>query len=483
MALSRRRPNRAGAPGPKPTGVNSNPVLNWDPLANKEAPPVTSSVGPVTPTPAMVRVPITTAEPSVTVPAVKVLPDGTTEDVQALVGGKDTGTVVLHMTSSDTGQAGLLMQGTAFQVPPGAGGGGYEFVGAVDTKPITFPKLHSDTSPGNIPQMTSDGRMSEYLRNVTDQLSIGGTMRVLRIASGVELPGTGWEDYDNFQNIIDFVQSHPATATYSGNQLTQGKGIVALPVDQSQYQAFEEFAPLSSACHLNKARSYGSKWFKEVKVLAEAVGYHHGEAHHFPSQAALQAHRLATGVSIGTGLAAVRAAHALGSWPEVKEADLSDQDFVDLQDMTALEAYVKQAKNPAMSNILVLWEPRGQASISAGESTWPEGSFSQGINLVNENDNVTQNTYELTIGSQRLAKFEPNSLLNNLARPAPVITMQEMNTRRHQAEQTGSFMYDVGNMAHQIANTVQGGLAWGANHLPGMIANGRKIATMLAPFI
>jgi len=484
IALARRRPNRKGEK-PGTSGVNNDPVLSWDPLANKSPVPVVNAVGPVTQTPAMVRTPITTSPPSVSVPAVKISPDGTTSNVNALVGGKDTGTVMLHMTSTDTGQAGLLMQGTAVQenVAPSDPQPKFEFLGAVETKPITFPKLHSDTSPGNIPQSTSDGRMAEYLRNVTDQLSIGGTMRVLRIAAGVELPASGSAGYANFKNIIDYVQSHPATATYSGNQLTEGKGIVALPVDQTQYQSFVDFNAMSSACHMNKDRSYGSQWFKEVKVLSEAVGFHHGKAHHFPSQAALNAHRANTGVSVGSGLAAVRAAHALGSWPEVTEADLSEQDYVDLQDMTALETYINQAANPAMSNILILWEPRGQTNVSPDESTWQSGAFSNGINLVTENDFTVQNTYELTIGSQRLAKYEPNSLLNSLAKPAPVIPLAEMNQKRHVAEQTGSFMYDVGNMAHQIASSIQGGLRWGAKNLPGIIADGAKIGGMLAPFL
>lgn len=83
------------------------------------------------------------------------------------------------------------------------------------------------------PDSALTARLSVRLRNISPALEVAGQCYSLNMASGL-----GLLTQDNWVNLIDYVESHPRTVTYSAHELRSCRQWNAHPVDQSAYHRF-----------------------------------------------------------------------------------------------------------------------------------------------------------------------------------------------------------------------------------------------------
>jgi hypothetical protein len=91
-----------------------------------------------------------------------------------------------------------------------------------------------NTAPSAVsPSQAVLTRGSVRLRNMTKNLDVSSGVTVLNLAAGFDLvPATGFDD------LYDFVRSHPKSVTYTGKQLQDGLQFNMHPVNQSKSSDF-----------------------------------------------------------------------------------------------------------------------------------------------------------------------------------------------------------------------------------------------------
>lgn len=374
-----------------PAGAGKvHPFYSWDPLTASGPPSEIFASGASTYVPIVMRTQLSTA--------VSAKP----ADVPANINTPSYfGYTVLVATSSKSGIAcvSLSLKWDNTLAPAGQ-----KWVVAVD--PAVFPKLTSWNSNNELPESSRSGKFGYYIRNTTDQFTLGGTIRSLRLNVGVDLPPANSVIDPNasggvWTGLIQFILGHPDTATYSGNQMTTGKALACIPVNQSDYMDYTTYYGAPS--DLGPDDWEGGSNYKYAKSLMVATGFD-GKKYRYGQEYG----HLAGISAAGNGIDAVRKAAAQQSSHSDVDltgaAQLTASDLRAIQAATAVDAFLSKVQDPDMSVALLMFEPR-----------------------VNQ-DKV--NSYELTVGQNQLCRFAPNSLLNSLARPAPIAPLASHNVAR-----------------------------------------------------
>jgi hypothetical protein len=239
-------------------------------------------------------------------------------------------------------------------------------------------------------------------------------------------------------SLIQFILGHPDTATYSGNQMTTGKALACIPVNQSDYMDYTTYYGAPS--DLGPDDWEGGSNYKYAKSLMVATGFD-GKKYRYGQEYG----HLAGISAAGNGIDAVRKAAAQQSSHSDADltgvAQLTATDLRAIQAATAVDAFLSKVQDPDMSVALLMFEPRvSQEKV---------------------------NSYELTVGQNQLCRFGPNSLLNSLARPAPIAPLASHNAARAAGQSTKSFLTEVGDVAAKIGHA--GAQVWGAAKTIGRI--------------
>lgn len=404
-----------------------HPFYSWDPMTSTGPPSEIFSSGASTYVPAVMRTQLNTA----TMEKPHDLPDGVSLPSYY-------GYTVLVSTSSKSGIACVSLTVRWDNTP---GPVGQRWVVAVD--PAVFPKLTSANLGNELPESSRSGKYGYYIRNTSDQLILGGTIRSLRLNVGVDLPpantiidpataGGVWT------GLIQFILGHPETATYSGNQMTTGKALACIPVNQSDYMDYTTYYGAPS--DLGPDDWEGGANYKYAKSLMAATGFD-GKKYRYGQEYG----HLAGITAAGNGIAAVRKAAAQQSTHSDADltgaSQLTASDLRAIQAANAVDAFLSKVQDPDMSVALLMFEPR--------------------ITI----DKI--NSYEITVGLNQLCRFAPNSLLNSLARPAPVAPLANHNAARAAGQSTKSFLTEVGDVAQKVGQA--GAQVWGAAKTIGRI--------------
>jgi len=116
-------------------------------------------------------------------------------------------------------------------------------------KQCTFrtPQLSSTTAaPNLLPTSILATRASVRVRNITNNMNVGGDVRVLRQSVGFDFPdqlpgATDAQKRAAFDNLCEGVRTSAATTTYTGNTLRASHQMNSIVVDQSRATAFKDF--------------------------------------------------------------------------------------------------------------------------------------------------------------------------------------------------------------------------------------------------
>jgi len=396
-------------PGSTQQTPRIHPHFSWDPLTNSNPIPEAFAVGKSTFLPMVSRNKIMSKQ------------DDTNNHT--------AGHTILAFTPSSTGIAALSMTMNLSTGVP------YVYIDS-----MLFPRMTENTM-GNLPTSSKDGRYGYTLRNVSDQLKLGGTVRSLRLQTGIVVPTIGDSTFsvDTWNTLCNFIWSHPDTATYSGNQLTQGKSKASIPCDQSIYGAYTPWVP-TPASYDAKIDWLGGTRYELAMQLRAAIGQEHGDYHHQGDAAAKAA--------AGSSMAAVKNRLGHPTPSSYQGVALTPADQTALNAAATTDNLVNFLSHPSMSVCLLMIEARLE----------------------------NQNAYEVTIGQQVSGKYEADNMLNSLAVPTKTAPIAHLNAMRAAGETTKSFLQDVGDVAKDIGR----GLADAVSYIPPILSGVSKIRGLFA---
>lgn len=344
------------------------------------------------------------------------------------------GPLLMVMTPNNSGIAACSLW---MQTPSGPSPTPQSQVGVI--YPYIFPKVTSSDT-GNLPTSARPARYGYRFRNTTDQLKLGGTVRVLRLSTGVALPtgdNSSPEWARQFDDIVAFIKSHPDTAQYSGNQLVEGNGQAAVPSNQTKYMDYDPWIPTPA-----DAGGAGTAVFDPFTGNTDMphttlnphlnADFKGGPNHAYVEQLRKTGHatyRIEDYVSQQTSRRRPTGTLTLGDpVPATANGTFLQLDS-DLQQTVfaadSTDAYIKSCLDPAMSVQLVLFERRPQDS---------------------------QNTYDFTFGAQYMARYPANNLLQTIARKNPTAPLPVVNKMRSAGEKTKSFLTQISDVGFEVSN-------------------------------
>jgi len=118
----------------------------------------------------------------------------------------------------------------------------------------------SDQLSADPPDNCIPTRCSMRIRNWTQQVGVGGIVRVLRMTTGVALSTNGLGGVTNNAELADFMESirvHARTRTYGGEELVDSHQKNCTIVDQSKSTWFTDFGVEYNNSNLPWARALG----------------------------------------------------------------------------------------------------------------------------------------------------------------------------------------------------------------------------------
>lgn len=155
---------------------------------------------------------------------------------------------------------------------PGATDGDPLVAQPVQYTPYCFSELTLDDAHKSIPDTLRPNKMTLSLTNVTDVLSRGGLLYILRCEQSFKLPDG--QDANNscaaFSALVDTIKCHPCTQRIGAEELSELHMISQFPLDQSRYMSYAPNDPSTNqfcSTHFPGGANYvlpGQRWSRRA---------------------------------------------------------------------------------------------------------------------------------------------------------------------------------------------------------------------------